>query len=334
MHLWNPACEHASPRMLSGLLTCAKAASLGITGVAFWEEREESLERCAWSWCPWVCLQKIVLEWKDVKASKYLRSVWVCERLWVHLSFSGWIIVTSDYVNHNWGFSRGILRKWLQFGNLDLSALQFAQNVLNSELARDQTLCRACFHLVFAMKYVVRWILVDCWMFCIIFPGVDISTKSLQLLWVVWKFGIVENHYNINQQPKAPKQHLTANHWMIIIYPVSLWPRAEWFAPKSCFFHRLHPQAESWQETVEQVGWHTFRRVARVDFSGPCARYSIETTYYSLWSAYDYVTWQEWKGSQESTFDVRNQGSKTGDGWKKMVLVVEFDVFGALSLVW
>ena len=128
----------------------------------------------------------------------------------------------------------------------------------------------------------VRWILVDCWMFCIIFPGVDISTKSLQLLWVVWKFGIVENHYNINQQPKAPKQHLTANHWMII-YPVSLWPRAEWFAPKSCFLHRLHPQAESWQETVEQVGWHTFRRVARVDFSGPCARYSIERTYYSLW---------------------------------------------------
>lgn len=146
--------------MLSGLLTCAKAASLGITGVAAWEEREETLEWCAWcawSWCPWVCLQKIVLEWKDVKASKYLRSVWVCEWLWVHLSFSGWIIVTSDYVNHNWGFSRGILRKWLHFGNLDLiSALQFAQNVLNSELARDQTLCRACFHLVFAMKYVCQ----------------------------------------------------------------------------------------------------------------------------------------------------------------------------------
>ena len=132
--------EHANTLLLECCQASSPVPKLPVLGLQVWRR----------------CLQKIVLEWKDVKASKYLCSVWVCEWLWVHLSFSGWIIVTSDYVNHNWGFSRGILRKWLHFGNLDLSALQFAQNVLNSELARDQTLCRACFHLVFAMKYVCQ----------------------------------------------------------------------------------------------------------------------------------------------------------------------------------
>ena len=144
----------------------------------------------------------------------------------------------------------------------------------------------------------------------------------------------------------------------MIIYAVvfpgpSSGPRAEWSAPKSCFFNRLHPQAESWQETVKQVGWHTFPKEARVDFvSEPCARDSIETTYYSLWlcclarmkgvKAREHTTThgRQFFAKFHSIVIIQKPRFKDRRRMRKkrclavIITDLEFDIFGALSLAW